>query len=117
VPNRIITDLGKAFTGSVIWDFCQDNSIDVYYSSVAHPWCNVKVEMSQRHGPSGSQRSHLRRRLQLRHQMASRATARDLGSKDSSQFRHGLFTLLFGLQIRSCATYRRCLWSSTHPIL
>jgi hypothetical protein len=22
VPNRIITDLGKAFTGSVFWDFC-----------------------------------------------------------------------------------------------
>jgi hypothetical protein len=38
VPNRIITDLGKAFTGSVFWDFCQDNTIDVYYSwsSVGH---------------------------------------------------------------------------------
>jgi hypothetical protein len=36
VPNRIITDLGAAFTGSVFWDFCQDNLIDVYYSSVAH---------------------------------------------------------------------------------
>jgi hypothetical protein len=23
VPNRIITDLGKAFTGLVFWDFCQ----------------------------------------------------------------------------------------------
>jgi hypothetical protein len=44
VPNRIITDLGKAFTGSVFWDFCQDNLIDVYYSSVAHPWCNGQVE-------------------------------------------------------------------------
>jgi hypothetical protein len=22
VPNRIITDLGKTFTGSVFWDFC-----------------------------------------------------------------------------------------------
>jgi hypothetical protein len=40
VPNRIITDLGKSFTGSVFWDFCQDNTIDVYYSSVAHPRCN-----------------------------------------------------------------------------
>jgi IS30 family transposase len=40
VPNRIVTDLGKAFTGSDFWDFCQDNLIDVYYSSVAHPWCN-----------------------------------------------------------------------------
>jgi transposase InsO family protein len=44
VPNRIITDLGKAFTGWVFWDFCQDNLIDVYYSSVAHPRCNSQVE-------------------------------------------------------------------------
>jgi hypothetical protein len=44
VPNRIITDLGKAFTSSVFWDFCQDNLIDVYYSSVAHPRCNGQVE-------------------------------------------------------------------------
>jgi hypothetical protein len=44
VPNRIITDLGAAFIGSVFWDFCQDNIIDVYYSSVAHPRCNGQVE-------------------------------------------------------------------------
>jgi transposase InsO family protein len=44
VPNRIITDLGKAFTGSDFWDFCQDHLIDVYYSSVAHPRHNGQVE-------------------------------------------------------------------------
>jgi transposase InsO family protein len=44
VPNRIITDQGKAFTGSDFWDFCQDSLIDVYYSSVAHPRCNSQVE-------------------------------------------------------------------------
>jgi transposase InsO family protein len=44
VPNRIITDLGATFTGSVFWDFCQDNLIDIYYSSVAHPRCNGQVE-------------------------------------------------------------------------
>jgi hypothetical protein len=44
VPNRIITDLGTAFTSSVFWDFCQDNLIDVYYSFVAHPRCNGQVE-------------------------------------------------------------------------
>jgi transposase InsO family protein len=44
VPNRIISDLGKAFTSSVFQDFCQDNLIDVYYSSVAHPRCNGQVE-------------------------------------------------------------------------
>jgi hypothetical protein len=40
VPNKIITDPGAAFTSSVFWDFCQDNTIDVYYSSVTHPQCN-----------------------------------------------------------------------------
>jgi hypothetical protein len=44
VPNRIVTNLGKAFTGSDFWDFCQDSLIDVYYSSVAHPRCNDQVE-------------------------------------------------------------------------
>jgi IS30 family transposase len=44
VPNRIITDLGTGFTGSTFWDFYRDNTIDVYYSSVAHPRCNGQVE-------------------------------------------------------------------------
>jgi hypothetical protein len=44
VPNRIITDLGKASTGSDFWDFCQDNLIDIYYSSVSHPRCNGQVK-------------------------------------------------------------------------
>jgi transposase InsO family protein len=44
VPDRIVTDLGKAFTRSEFWDLCQDSLIDVYYSSVAHPWCNGQVE-------------------------------------------------------------------------
>jgi IS30 family transposase len=44
VTNRIITDLGKAFTGSIFWDFYQQKTIDVYYSSVAHPRCNGQVE-------------------------------------------------------------------------
>jgi hypothetical protein len=42
VPNRIMTDLGAAFTGSAFWDFCQDNTIDVYYSSVAHPHATAR---------------------------------------------------------------------------
>jgi hypothetical protein len=29
VPNMIITDLGKAFTGSAFLDFCQEYTIDV----------------------------------------------------------------------------------------
>jgi hypothetical protein len=46
VPNRIITNLGAAFTGSAFWDLCQDNTIDVYYSSVAHPRCNGQVKQA-----------------------------------------------------------------------
>jgi hypothetical protein len=44
VPNRIITDLGKAFTSFAFWDFCQENTINVYYSSAAHTRCNGQVE-------------------------------------------------------------------------
>jgi IS30 family transposase len=44
VPNRIVADLGKAFIGLDFWDFYQDSLLDVYYSSVAHPWCNGQVE-------------------------------------------------------------------------
>jgi transposase InsO family protein len=44
VPNTIVTDLGTAFTGSDFWDFYQDNLIDIYYSSVAHPCCNGQFE-------------------------------------------------------------------------
>jgi hypothetical protein len=43
VPNRTVTDLGKAFTGSDFWGFCQDSLIDVYYSSEVHPRCNGHV--------------------------------------------------------------------------
>jgi hypothetical protein len=46
VPNRIITDVGVAFIGSAFWEFCQDNTIDIYYSSVAHPRCNSQVEQA-----------------------------------------------------------------------
>jgi hypothetical protein len=44
VPNRIVTDLGKAVIGSDFWEFYQDSLINVYYSSVAHPRCNGQVE-------------------------------------------------------------------------
>ena len=44
MPNRIIIDLGSFFTGSELWDFCQESCIDVYYASVAHPRCNGQVE-------------------------------------------------------------------------
>jgi transposase InsO family protein len=44
IPNRIVTDLGVAFTGGDFWGFCQDSLIDVYYSSVTHPQCNGQVE-------------------------------------------------------------------------
>jgi hypothetical protein len=59
VPNRIITNLGKAFTGSVFSDFCQDNLIDVYYCSVAHPR-QRPGRKSQWHGAPSAQGPYLR---------------------------------------------------------
>jgi IS30 family transposase len=44
VHNRIVIDLGTAFTGSFFWDFYQVNLINIYYSLVPHPRCNGKVE-------------------------------------------------------------------------
>jgi hypothetical protein len=44
----IITNLGKAITCSVFWHFCQENTIDVYYSSVALPRWNGQVEQANR---------------------------------------------------------------------
>jgi hypothetical protein len=45
VPNRIITDLGTSFTGSEFWDHGQDNCIDIYYASMAHPQCYGQVDV------------------------------------------------------------------------
>jgi hypothetical protein len=39
-----IQDRSSNFSFSDYWDFCQDNLIDIYYSSVAHPRCNGQVE-------------------------------------------------------------------------
>jgi hypothetical protein len=44
VPNKIVTNMGRAFTRYDFWDFCLDNLINVYYSSVAHQRCNGQVE-------------------------------------------------------------------------
>jgi hypothetical protein len=53
VPNRIVTDLGKVFIGSDLWDFCQDSLIDIYYSSMAHPRCNDQVKRENDMVPQG----------------------------------------------------------------
>jgi IS30 family transposase len=115
VPNRIITDLGKAFTGSVFWDFCQDNLIDVYYSSVAHPRCNGQVERA-----NGMVLQALKDSI---YDDASNYATRWLAELPHviwglrTQVSSRLFTLLSGLQIRSCTTYRRRFRSSTDPVL
>jgi transposase InsO family protein len=40
VPNSIITNLGSNFTSSEFFDFCEQRSIQIKYSSVAHPRAN-----------------------------------------------------------------------------
>ncbi|XP_014660681.1 uncharacterized protein LOC106804333 [Setaria italica] len=45
VAAYVLSKLGrKCAPRSEFWDFCQDNLIDVYYSSVAHPRCNGQVD-------------------------------------------------------------------------
>jgi hypothetical protein len=41
VPNRNTTDLGTAFTRSAFWDFCHDNTINIYYSTVIVDIANI----------------------------------------------------------------------------
>jgi hypothetical protein len=36
--------MGTQFTGSALWDFCDERSIIVKYVSVAHPRANGQVE-------------------------------------------------------------------------
>jgi transposase InsO family protein len=44
IPNSIITDLGSNFTSSEFFDFCEQQSIQIKYASVAHPRANGQVE-------------------------------------------------------------------------
>lgn len=36
--------MGTTFTGSKLWDYCEDHGIEVCYASVAHPRANGQVE-------------------------------------------------------------------------
>ena len=40
ITNSIITDLGSNFTSSEFFDFCEQRSIQIKYTSVAHPRAN-----------------------------------------------------------------------------
>jgi hypothetical protein len=100
VPNKIVTDLGKAFTGLDFWDFCQDNLFDGYYSSGGPPAVQQPGRASKRHGASSRQRPHLRRRLTICDKVAHGAASRHLGSPNPSQLSHGILPVLPGIRIR-----------------
>jgi transposase InsO family protein len=40
IPNSIITDLGSNFTGGDFFDFCEQRSVQIKYTLVAHPRAN-----------------------------------------------------------------------------
>jgi transposase InsO family protein len=40
IPNIIITDLGSNFTSSEFFNLCEQRSIQIKYTSVAHPRAN-----------------------------------------------------------------------------
>jgi transposase InsO family protein len=44
IPNSIMSDLGSNFTSSEFFDFCEQRSIQIKYTSVAHPRANGQVE-------------------------------------------------------------------------
>jgi hypothetical protein len=44
IPNRIIIDLGSAFTAIEFRNWAQDCDISIDYASVAHPEANRQVE-------------------------------------------------------------------------
>jgi hypothetical protein len=44
IPNSIITNLGSNFTSFEFFDFCEQQSIQINYASVAHPRANGQVE-------------------------------------------------------------------------
>jgi transposase InsO family protein len=48
IPNNIITDLGSNFTSSEFFDFCEQQSTQIKYASVAHPRANGQVERANR---------------------------------------------------------------------
>jgi transposase InsO family protein len=46
LPHRIITDLGSNFNNHQFWEYCENNGIDIWYISVAHPCANGQVEQA-----------------------------------------------------------------------
>jgi transposase InsO family protein len=44
IPNSIITNLGSNYTTSEFFNFCEQRSIQIKCTSVAHPRANEKVE-------------------------------------------------------------------------
>jgi hypothetical protein len=44
ILNTIITDNGTQLTGKKFVNFCDDNHIRVYWSTIAHPKTNKQVE-------------------------------------------------------------------------
>jgi hypothetical protein len=109
--------LGTTFTGFAFWDFYQDNTIGVYYSSVAHPRCNVQIERA-----NGMVLQALKDRIC---DDASNYATRWLaelphviwGLRTQVSSATGFSPFFFGLWIRSHITHRCRLWSSTHPVL
>jgi transposase InsO family protein len=114
-PNKIVTDLGSAFTGSDFWDFCQDNLINVYYTSVVHPRYNAQVERANDLVLQGikdrifddTSQYATRWLVELQHVIWG------LRTQDS----YRLLTILPGVRVGGHPSNRPCLRRPTHPAL
>ena len=81
LPNSIITDLGSTFTGSDIWDFCEDQCISIKYVLVTHPRANGQVERVNGMILDAGRRGYMRRirNIQANGSKNYQLWSRDLG--------------------------------------
>jgi hypothetical protein len=113
VHNTIRT----TFIGFAFWDFCQDNTINVYYSSVAQPRCNGQVKCAND--------MVLQAIKDCIFDDASNYATRWLaalphviwGQKTQVSSATGFSPFFFGLQLRDHPTHRCHFWIYTHTIL
>ncbi|XP_074374180.1 uncharacterized protein LOC141714566 [Apium graveolens] len=48
IPRILVTDNGRQFDNAEFREYCDDNNIDLRFTSVAHPQANGKTEVSNR---------------------------------------------------------------------
>ena len=106
ISNSIITDLGSNFTSSEFFDFCEQNSIQIKYVSVAHPRSNGQVERA-----NGMILEALRKKVFDKNVKFAGKWIRELPyvvwslRTQPSRALHGKYSFLHGLWVRSSTAH------------